>query len=192
MLSTSLLLAASLVVAQVEETASPADHLKCYDGLIGKWVYKGPLQEDIPDFAEKNTQIVAHFCWKKAFDGNVIVFEWDASIQGKPVAGGKGLVGWDPNEKRIVSGGMMSRGGYALGVITSSEDGKTVTSEREGIDHNGRKISSRLVRTLKDENTLVYQAQDRKGGEPTGDSPKYVFTRCTCDEDEDDDEDDED
>jgi hypothetical protein len=190
MLSTALLLAASVVVGQAEETSSPSDHLECFGQFIGKWVYKGPIKEDAPAMAEKGTEIVVHISWEQEFGGNVIESEWEASATGRHIGAGTSLIAWDPRENRIVSGGVDSRGGYRLGVIAFSDDGQTYTRVGEGVDFKGRKTSGTVVITLKDEDTLVWQAMDRTGGDLTGDSPKYTFTRCSCENGEDDDDDD--
>ena len=80
MLSTTLLLAASMVVAQVEEGPPGHEHLKCYDQLIGTWCYDGPLLEDTPQ-AKKGSEFLAHMSFEWILDGAAIETKWKRLIR---------------------------------------------------------------------------------------------------------------
>jgi hypothetical protein len=191
MLGSMLLVTASLVAGQAEATAPAEDHLACLDGFLGHWVYEGPLQEDLSDMAPAGTEIVVHSYNKRILNGRVIENDWEILVQEEQVLAGKNLIAWNPKEDRIFLGGMGSDGGYAVARVTVSQDGKIWTNENKGVDPEGKDTSNTVVQTLKDPDTLTWQARNRQGGELTGDSPVYEFKRCTC-EDHDEDEDDED
>ena len=69
-----------------------------------------------------------------------------------------------------------------MAAITVSDNGKTWSRNDKVVTPEGKDTSATIVRTLKDVNTLLWQEKNREGGDLTGDSPVYAFTRCKCDE----------
>lgn len=153
------------------------EHLKCFDQLIGNWIYDGPLLEDIPGIGEKGTKAVTHISFAWILNKNAVEAMW--SIE--PVAGtkiaGKGLLGWDVAGQRIIGGGMNSAGGHDLSTMTYDPATKTLTSKEEGTDGEGKANTSTNLMTLSDPDTLVFQITERTGGSVQGDSPKLILKR---------------
>jgi hypothetical protein len=192
MLSTSLLLAASMVVGQAE--ASPNyGHLKAFDGLIGTWLYRGPVQEDVPNLPGKDTPMLVHSSWKWIFNKAVVENSYALRFKDSAKVEGKTMYGWNAAEKKIVSGGMNSIGGMGLGEASFSDDGKVLTVAIKSVDGDGVETSSDIVFTLQGEDVFVWQSTNRQGRDLPADSPKYTFKRVQrADDDEDEDDDDDD
>ena len=190
MLSTALLLVASMV-GQADKPAPSYEHLKTFDGFIGKWVYEGPVQEDVPNLPGKNTPMVVGSSWKRIFNKAVVENEWALKFKDAPKVEGTSLYGWDAADKRIVEGSMDSLGGISVGTVFFSDDGKTLTIKAKTTEGDGTKTSGTIIMTLQNDDTFVWQTTDRQGRDLPPDSPKYTFKRVkrTDDEDKDDDDD---
>jgi hypothetical protein len=200
MLSTAVLIAASVVVGQAEG-APNSEHLQAFDALIGTWVYKGPVQEDVPNLPGKNTPMVVRSTFKRVFNKAVVENRFLLRFKGFPPVEGVNLYGWNAAEKTIQSGGMNSIGGMFLGKASFSDDGRVLSVASQGVDAEGREVSSTVVFKLQGEDTFVWQSINRQGQDLPPDSPKYTFKRVERsgdhdrhehDDDEDDDEDDDD
>jgi len=180
MLSTSLLLAASMVVGQAD--ASPNyEHLKAFDGLVGTWVYEGPLKEDVPDVATKDTPMAVRITWEWTLNKAVVEGEYMIKFKDLPKIEGKRLFGWNAADNQIVWGHMNSLGVVGVGNATFSEDGKTLRIAGKGIDGRGNKSSGTIV-IIVNGDTFVWQNTDREGDPDLGsESPKYTFQRVKRD-----------
>jgi hypothetical protein len=164
-------------VSYGQEMPSNYEHLKCYDQLIGTWVYEGPALESVPDIVEKGDAVILRQTFKWILEKNVVEATFYGEVKGGFKGSGKGLIGWDTAEQRIISGGMNSFGGHGLSTITYDADAKTWTTKSEGTDGSGEKTSGTSVLRLTGKDTIVIQDFDRKGGLFQGDSPKYTYKR---------------
>ena len=173
-------LAAIAVVCGVsfaKEPSPASEHLKCYDGLIGTWRYEGPLLEDLPDVAKKGSPLVFQVSWRRILNKAAVEENWSIQVDGAEVLSGKGLIGWNAEEKRIVHGDLNSVGDMSLGEVTVDEDNNSLPLTTEGIDAKGEKTEFKGVVTKKDKDTITWQALHRKGGIVEGPSPEYTFKR---------------
>jgi len=83
------------------ENASPHEHLKQLEWLVGDWV------DESPDV------VVKHHCqWSE--DGNFFLIEFEAEIAGRKVKGTQ-RIGWDPVFKQLKSWVFDSSGGFGEG-----------------------------------------------------------------------------
>jgi hypothetical protein len=92
MLSTALLLAASMVVGQAGDTEQ---HLKGLQWFVGEWRAEVQLQEGIPGVAEKGDQMEVLGSHRWILGRNAIQVDWTHKINGAEVSMGRGLIGWD-------------------------------------------------------------------------------------------------
>ena len=152
----------------------PNEHLKAFAPFIGMWRYEGPVLEEGP-MAEKGSKSVAQMSWRWILDKQVLMTDWTVELQGGVKVSGKGLVGWNAAEEKVMGGNMDSMGGIGLG--THVIEGETITSASESVDAQGRKIVMKVVVKKTDKDTLTWQAVERTGGDSEGPSPIYTFKR---------------
>ena len=144
---TVVLLACGVCYGQ-DEPGPGFEHLKCYGPFIGTWQYEGPLLEGVPDIAEEGTELVFAFSWRRILNKSAVEYQWSIEFDDGGNLSGKGLVGWDAAQKRIVSGGMNANGGMRMGTVTHDEDAKSMTLKANGIDGEGEKTSITGVVTI--------------------------------------------
>jgi hypothetical protein len=161
-----------------QDETSNYEHLKCYGQLIGTWEYKGPALETAEGIVEKGTEVLVRVTRRWILDKNAIGTAFYAKVEGGIEIEGRGLIGWDRAEKRIIGGGLGTLGGYSLGTTAYDPSTKTWTTKREGTGIKGEKTSSTVVLTVKDKDTYVLQAFDRVGGLFQGDGPKVTYKRA--------------
>jgi hypothetical protein len=169
-------LACGVTFAQ-DEPGPNFEHLKPYGPMIGTWRYEGPLLEDVPEFAEKETNCVFQFQWRRILNKNVVEENWLVEFEGGKTYSGKALIGWNAAEKELSYGGMDSHGGMSLGTVIFDKAAKSSTVTEEGIDGDGNETTFKgvVIKTGKD--TLTWQALERTGGIVEGPSPVYTFNR---------------
>ena len=176
LVASAVLFACGLSYGAEKKAPSNYKHLKAFGAKIGTWVYEGPLQEDGPEIGkEEGAQMVVKLSYKWILKRNAVEINWTIAFEDTVGLAGKNIVCWDPASQQIVGGNVDSNGAHGMSKIVISEDGKKWTSKGEGVASDGTKTTSTIVHTLTDPDTLVWQAFDRTGKEPTGDSPKYVF-----------------
>lgn len=178
----SLALAAVVLTSGVsfgqEETVGPNfEHLKGYGPMIGTWRYEGPLLEDLPGIAEKGSDLVFQFTWRRILNKNVVEENWLLEFEGGKSISGKALVGWNAAEKHLSYGGMDSLGGMSLGVVVFDAKAKTSTLTEEGIDGDGKATTFTGVVTKTGKDTLTWQRLKGTGGIVEGPSPVCEFKR---------------
>lgn len=173
---TAVVLTCGVSYAQ-EEVGPNFEHLKGYGPMIGTWRYEGKLQEDIPDIAEKGSDLVFQFSWRQILNKNVVEENWSIEFEGGKALVGKALIGWNAAEKHLSYGGMDSIGGMGLGVVVFDAKAKSSTLTEEGIDGDGKDTSFKgvVIKTGKD--TLTWQRLEGVGGIVEGPSPVYTFKR---------------
>lgn len=161
-----------------EEVVGPnLEHLKGYGPMIGTWRYEGPLLEDLPGIAEKGSDLVFQFTWRRILNKNVVEENWLLEFEGGKSLSGKALTGWNAAEKHLSYGGMDSLGGMSLGVVVFDAKAKTSTLTEEGIDGDGEKTTFTGVVTKPGKDTLTWQRLKGTGGIVEGPSPVYEFKR---------------
>ena len=165
------------VVLGQEQASSDSNPLSCYEQLIGQWIYEGPAGEPGAGNAATAGKIVFRSSNKWILDGKVVETEWELAVPDIPKMTGKVLITWDPAEKRIVSGGVSSRGGFGLGTVKYDTATKTFTSESKGVDGEGKKGSTAVVMRIIDADTYVWQWKGQVDGEEKQETPEWKFKR---------------
>jgi hypothetical protein len=173
---TVLLFACGVSYGQ-DEPGPGFEHLKGYGPLLGTWRYEGPELEDVPGIAEKGTDFVFEFSWRRILNKNVVEENWLCEWEGGKTYSGKALIGWNAAEKKIAYGSMDSDGGMGLGTVVFDADAQSATLTEKGTDGEGKETSFKgvVIKTGKD--TLTWQALERTGGIAEGPSPVYTFKR---------------
>jgi hypothetical protein len=179
----SFALAALFVICGVgygqEDGARIAEELKCYRPFIGTWRYEGPLLEELPGLAEKGTDCVIQFSWRRILDGRALESRVAVEVDGKgEIYAERSLVAWNAAEQKIVYAGASSDGSIFLGVTEADADAKTLHPSCEGSTGEGKRLVYRGVFTITDENTMTWQALERTGSSIIeGPSPLYTFQK---------------
>jgi hypothetical protein len=171
-----LVLAASLAAEQPEKPGPNYEHLKCYEALIGTWRYDGPLLEDTPE-AKKGSPFLASISFGWILNKNAIEVNWKVRFEGGTQVIGKSLQGWNPKEGCVVIGSMDSLGVLEVGTVTCDHEAKTWTLNFKGVSPSGADTSSTITNILSNPDTLIWQAKERRGLDPDGESPQYEFKR---------------
>jgi hypothetical protein len=171
-----LVLAGGTVWGQ-EPPVSHYENLKCYEQLVGQWLYEGTIGEDIPTMAAKGDALSLRLNYRWILDKNAVESNLVVHINGEPSSQGKHLIFWDPVDEQIMQGGLTSRGVRTVATVHYDDAAKKWTVKSSGVDSRGQSLSRTLVLTLKDKNTLAAQILNRQGGLVQGDSPTYTYTR---------------
>ncbi|MCR4412749.1 MAG: hypothetical protein NUV77_10030 [Thermoguttaceae bacterium] len=163
-----------VLAADAAEPASNYEQLKVLEPFLGPWVYDGPLLNDAPGIGEKGTKVWAPRTHKWLLNKNALIVNASVRIAGKPPLDGVELIGWDPKEGKIVSGGFTSAGFYSHGVWTV--DGKTATIRSQGVEADGTETSATILVRVTDRGTMVWKlTRQMRGGKELPDSPEYEF-----------------
>jgi hypothetical protein len=194
MLSTTLLLAASMVVGQAG-APSNYEHLKSIEWVIGEIEWEGEADEGIPGVCEKGDKLLgwAEHEWilgKNAIAVKISIKTADRRIE---VLSHQGIIGWDAGEGKIVSCGFNSLGWH--GMSTWIHEGDKWLLKGKGVKADGKRTASTLIVSEISDESFTIQGVDRtEGDEKLQDDTPVVctFIRDDEDEDEDDDEDDDD
>jgi hypothetical protein len=176
MLSTALLLAASMAIGQAEATASNYEHLKVLTPFLGSWGYEGPLHEEIPGFAEKGAKLRILFRYQWILNKNAILMDWSIQQDGGGAVDGKVLIGFDPKGGNIVSGEFTSLGEYSHSEW--SVEGKTLTIHGRGFAADGSDTAATVTNTITERGTMIWQAKGQtRAGNKLSDTAEYEFKR---------------
>jgi uncharacterized Zn-binding protein involved in type VI secretion len=145
-----VLVTASMVTAQA--TSSNYEHLKEYgDMMVGTWQTEWPAEFAVPGLAEKGDMISVETTIEWALDNNVIVGKSTVTINGKEIATGMRMTGWDKSAKRIVGSSFSSLGVRSESVIEKRGDKWYVTGRGVGLD--GSATANTSILTVKDKDT---------------------------------------
>jgi uncharacterized protein (TIGR02246 family) len=127
------------------EAAPPtnADHLEDLEWLIGDW--KGE--------SDKGESGNASFHFTE--NGNFIISDFNATLNGIPVYGGTQWIGWDAVDKQIRSWSFYSGGGFGEAVWT--KDGNKYLIKTTARTADGRKASATNVVTQFDDDHMMWQ-----------------------------------
>ena len=174
----ALFLIGGVVLGQDQDQASSDPNpLSCYEQLIGEWTYEGPAGEPGSSDTADAGKVVFRGSTQWILDKKALETVWEFEVPGVPKMAGKTLITWDPAEKRIVSAGVSSRGGFGLGTVKYDAATKTFTSESKGVDGEGRKGSTSVVMRMVDADTYVWQFKGQVDGEEMPESPEWTFKR---------------
>jgi hypothetical protein len=176
----AVLVVSGVAWAQERPDASP-EQLKCYEPLVGNWVYQGPALEEIPGVLAKGDSMVARFTWKWIVNKHALETRWTLEAPAKTTVEGRGLIAWDSAESRIVGGSVDSVGAHGLDVITYDAATKTWTTKSRGADGQGRATTGTIVIKLVSADTLTWQLTEQTGGDMTAPSSVYTFKRGAAD-----------
>ena len=162
-----------------EQAGSNYEHLKCYDQLIGAWEYEGPAPESAEGIVNEGDTIRIRITFAWIFNKNALESTFFGEVKkadGISVTG-KSLIGWDTAKKGIIEGGLNSFGGHYLGMSVYDEKSKTLTTQNQSVDGEGKELFHKTVWTIKDKDTCTVQLLDRKGGPVEGDGPALMYKR---------------
>ena len=188
MLSTTLLLAASMVVGQAE-AKSPMkpivyEHLKALECFVGKWESKATLPDDTPqseklgELSGKEVVIRSTVRWTPGMCAQIENANYN--IRGVEVIKGTAIRAWDQAAKNICSHTFTSHKGTWAGVWVKVGD-KWI-HEFEGTDLDDKKVTGRWEITFENDDCYVIKEARSVDGEQR---PEVVWTcRRIQDEDE--------
>lgn len=143
MLTLSLLVAGAFLVGQ---TDSPSEHMKILQPLVGQWVCDGVLQSDAPGIGPKGTECVASISYSWAIDRNALQIQWAGKACEKKAVRFVELIGWDGEQKKVVSQGFGSMGAVEHNVWT--RDGEVIICSTKGVGADGKKVTLRYLHEI--------------------------------------------
>jgi hypothetical protein len=148
---------ALLAAITAGQAGTPSDHLKILQPLIGQWVHVGSTQSDSPTLGPKGTEIgiVVTYTW--AIDKNALQIQLVAKAAHKKSAQFVELVGWDPQQKKLVSQCFGSAGTVEHNVW--SVDGKTIICDTKGVTDEGKEVTMKYLHTF-DGDTMTCRLAD--------------------------------
>jgi hypothetical protein len=154
MLSTSFLLAASMVVGQADEVGPHFEHLKDLEYFVGDWRINGKVETDFEPLAELTEgplRLVFSYDWmdKKSF------LTLDIREKPKSPVQYHAAIGWDPVRKQIRSRDFNSAGAWFEYVHVKTEKGWIV--EGESVYPGGTKGTFRGEITIIDKDAFGYE-----------------------------------
>ena len=143
MLTSSLLVASAFIVGQAD---SPSEHLKILQPLVGQWVCDGVLQSDAPGIGSKGTEFLAVILYSWAIDRNALQIQWSGKSSKKKAVRFVELIGWDGEQKKVVSQGFGTMGAVEHNVWT--REGKVIICTTKGISAEGKSITLRYLHEI--------------------------------------------
>lgn len=151
---TTLALVAAMAVGQNDP---PSDHLKILQPLIGQWVYVGPTQSDSPSLGPKGTEIAIVVTYTWAINRNALQIQLVAKVAHKKSLQFVELVGWDPQQQKLVSQCFGSGGTVETSVW--SVGGKTIIGDARGVTDEGKEVTLKYLHTV-DGDTMTLRYAD--------------------------------
>jgi hypothetical protein len=175
MLSTTLLLAASIVVGQAQAPTGNYEHLKQLEWIVGTWEAEVEAREAGPGFeAGQKVQLRMENEWQ--LQKNIIAVAWTVKVHDFTLSAHQGIIGYDAANERVVSGGFDSLGGYRYAVW--SGESPEWMADRTGAEGDGKKVSSVLVLKRVNADTFTTQSTKRtEDGEELEDEPPVTWKR---------------
>jgi hypothetical protein len=166
-------------IAWGQEPTNPnADQLKCFAPFIGTWRFEGPSLEDVPGVAEKGTECLIEFSWKRILNKGAVESSLYVEMDNRNViVSSKSLNAWNASDQSIVLAGASSHGAIFLGNVVPASDKKQLTVSWRGSSADGSPTSSRAVFTITDPDTLTFEALEREDLIIQGPSPVYTLKR---------------
>ena len=150
----ALVIAASAVVGQLDESGSTREHLKELQYFVGEWKYEG---EDAGETVTGETR--AEWINDKSF---VLVRSVTKQPDGTQMHFTE-VIGWDPVKKQVRSWGFGGLGGYGQFAWTKNGSRWIMKSERPWIRWNGDRLTGTTVREVIDDNTYVEEGSYKFG-----------------------------
>ncbi len=175
MLSTTLLLAVSMIVGQAETPTGNYEHLKHLEWMLGTWEAEIEAEEAGPGIeAGQKIQLRMENEWQ--LQKNIIAVAWTIKVKDFTLSSHQGMIGYDAANERVVSGGFNSQGGYGFAVW--SGESPRLMADRTGAKGDGKKVSSVLVVTKVDADTFTSQSTKRtEDGQKLEDEPPVTWKR---------------
>jgi hypothetical protein len=150
----ALVIAASAVMGQLDESGSTREHLKELQFFVGEWKYEGE------ESGEKVTGTAkAEWMNDKSF---VLVRSVTTMPDGRQMNFAE-IIGWDPVKKQVRSWGFGALGGYGQFTWAKNGDKWIMESDQPWIRWNGDRLTGTTVRARIDDNTYVEEGSYRYG-----------------------------
>jgi hypothetical protein len=158
MLSTSILLAASMVVGQAEQVkvAVPQEVLSFFGYFVGEWRMEGVALDGA--VSGVNT-------WKWAEAKHCLTYDslWKDK---NGTAHALAICGWDPAKKQLVETEYWTGGGTNTLRYSKISDALW-EGTMSGVESDGKELTGKIAYEIKSPTHLVFRATDVKvGGEP--------------------------
>lgn len=160
MLSTSLLLAASMVVGQAEAADPPAFSLADLECFVGEWEGKTILPEEADLWtAWKGKEVTVTASTKWILDKKALATDWEVKTADKVISHGKSMWLWDPSQMKIKCLWLDSLGrhGHEMWSKTGAKRRNKWASWGRGVETAGKALSGRHTITIVDEDTHVHE-----------------------------------
>ena len=123
------------------------EHLKDLDWLVGNWVDN-----------DGNNNVTYHFDWDK--NKNFLTQRFIVKIMGNEELSGTQIIGWNPNEKKVVSWTFDSDGGYGQSKWFK-EDNSWYISVIFTLPQGGKATATHIIKKI-DDNSYTFTSVNRE------------------------------
>ena len=183
MLSTSLLLAASLVVGQAdiatEQTKANVPHVADLAWLVGDWQGEYVLPEGVPEMGPAGSKVFSMHTWRWTLGKKFITLRIQEEINGKVVSTGEEILGKDQSTGALAHWFFGSTGIHGSG--TWSRNGDRWELKWRGFALGGKKYEAIGDHVQIDAHGYTWQLRDMtEDGRRIPDWPKVTFRRKTA------------
>lgn len=168
--------AASMVVGQVDTAPPQQNHLDQLSWLIGRWEGEFILPEGIPDLGKAGSKVndQSHFKW--ILDKKFIQLNITNRIDGKISTRGLEVIGWDSKSSKIVHWIFGSTSFHGPGVWR--KDGDAWVLEWSGTTSDGTSFSGSSIHREVDEDTYTWKMVDlKRNNKKIPDWPEVTYKR---------------
>ena len=177
MLVLTAILPASMALAQ-DGPVSHYDQLKGLEWLVGTFSAEMKAEEDIPGIVQAGEMYQGTVDCEWQLNKNIIAVHIVLKAKGITFWEHRGMIGWDPISKQIISRSFNSIGGHAQGVF--SKNGQNWETKTSGVNGEGKKTSGTgvLFDIVKD-SFSVQSVDIKEDGVPQPDAAKITWKRVT-------------
>ena len=145
------------------DVLTPREHLRPLEWLVGEWV-------------DESENAVVHITCRWAENGNYLLRQFDAKLNGETLMSGAQRIGWDPTARQIKSWVFEDDGGHVVGEW--SNDGDRWVIKSTGYLANGQRITSTQIVTKVSPDSMIWTSVDRTvGGEALPEIDEIAIVR---------------
>ena len=156
MLSTALLLAASMVVGQAEK---PDLLHEWANDFGGTWTSNQAAERELPGLLKQGETFDVISTVKWALEGSVLQIDNIATKSNGQQIALTGLIAWDPSTQKVKM--VWFHEATAWGELLYRKEGDKWIADWSMIDTDGTRETSKLTMTLTDRNTQTYDMTNR-------------------------------
>jgi hypothetical protein len=159
---TTCVLASAIFIAPADQAPPRSEKLEPLKPLIGRWIGKMELHEDIPGVGKKGEPVDFTVMYRWSNNGQAILTDVSFIVKDKSMSFTNGMIIWDPGANKIVGTDTYADGGMMRYEV--HRDRKALTLKAVGAKADGVKTSATYTFTIVSPTLRSVEATDRKEG----------------------------